>query len=522
MITKRNLRLPLVSAAISLALMAVGQNSAVAVPPDVLVLMCDQLNARVLGCYGGPVPTPHIDRIAREGVLFRNASCPLPVCSPSRATIVTGLYPHSHGITHNVMRRDYPMVPSPPTQEGIKVADVTTEGILNKAGYATHFYGKWHLLDEDLPYYTDMFTEHDAYAREMASDFEAVRKTDRESWMDWYRWALPVTIHERYRGAVAEAESVWPKKGDYLDFIRKIGRLEMPASKNFDVRVADRAVDRIRSMGDRPFMITCSFNAPHDPNVVPSPYYEMFDPGAIALPQNRGTREARQEKSWSRQMVAGFGETGLREFLRVYYAMVKLIDDQVGRVLAALEEAGRIDNTVIVFTADHGDMAGGHGMVWKSNGSFYDEIVLVPLLIRYPPRLRPQECELEVGHVDLMPTLLGLAGQPCTKTAQGQSLVPFLTGAKAATEARPFAFCERVPPGPGDTRKRGARAGASFMVRGQGWKYIRYSEGGEVLYDLKRDPGETVNRADDPACAERKRAMMDALADWQGRTGWRQ
>lgn len=490
-------------------------------PPDILILMCDQLNARVLGCYGGPVPTPNIDRIAREGVLFRNASCPLPVCSPSRATIVTGLYPHSHGITYNVMRRDYPMVAAPPTQEGIKIADVTTEGILRGAGYATHFYGKWHLLDDDLPYYPDMFTEHDAYAREMASDFEAVRKRDRESWMDWYRWALPVTVDERYRGAVTRAEAVWPKKGDYLDFIRKIGRLELPPAKNFDVRVADRAIERIRSMGDRPFMITCSFNAPHDPNVAPSPYYEMFDPATIALPSNRDMREARHEKSWSRQIVAGFGDAGLREFLRVYYALVKMIDDQVGRVLAALEEAGRIDNTVIVFTADHGDMAGGHGMVWKSNGSFYDEIVLVPLLMRYPARFRPQECVIEAGHVDLMPTLLELAGQPCPATAQGQSLVPFLTGARPASEARPFAFCERAPPVPGNTRKRGARPGASFMVRGQGWKYIRYAEGGEVLYDLQRDPGETVNRANDAACAERKRIMADAMEAWHRRTGWR-
>ena len=123
--------------------------------PNVLLIMCDQLNAGVLGCYGGQVPTPNIDRIAREGVRFDNAVCPTPFCSPTRASIVTGQYPHAHGIVTNVNRRDYPAIRSPATEEGIKAADVTTEKLLHGAGYSTHHYGKWHLLDEDLPYYED-------------------------------------------------------------------------------------------------------------------------------------------------------------------------------------------------------------------------------------------------------------------------------------------------------------------------------------------------------------------------------
>ncbi len=267
-------------------------------------------------------------------------------------------------------------------------------------------------------------------------------------------------------------------------------------------------------------MITCSFNAPHDPNVAPSPYYEMFDPAAIALPTNSYAREPRHEKSWSRQMVLGFGPEGLREFLRVYYAMVRMIDDQVGRVLAALGESGQTDSTVIVFTADHGDMAGGHGMVWKSNGSFYDEIVLVPLLIRYPPLFRPQECDLEANLVDLMPTLLEITGRPCSPTAQGQSLVPFLTGRKPESEARRFSFCERVPAAAGHVRQRGGRRGASFMARGLGWKYIRYPDG-EALYDLNADPGETMNRIGGADSARAGDMMRRALEDWLCTTGWR-
>ena len=219
-------------------------------------------------------------------------------------------------------------------------------------------------------------------------------------------------------------------------------------------------------------------------------------------------------------MVVGLGEPGLREFLRIYYASVRMLDDQVGRILAVLEETGRLDRTAVVFTADHGDMVGGHGMAWKSNGSFYDEIVLVPLLIRYPPLFRPQICDLETGLIDLMPTLLEISHQTCPSTSQGQSLVPFLTGTKPASEARPFSFSERMPSNPGNTRQRGARPRASFMARGQGWKYIQYSDGSQVLYDLRRDPGETINRIDDESCAERGKAMAAALQKWLERTGW--
>lgn len=486
--------------------------------PSVLIIMCDQLNAHVLSCYGGPVPTPNIDRLAHDGVRFTDATCPTPFCSPTRATIVTGMYPHAHGITYNVMRRDYPMVKAPPTQEGIKVSDVTTEGILHAAGYATHHYGKWHLSDEELPYYADMYTEHGAYAEEMAATFAAVRQKDASQWMDWYRWALPVEVTPSFQQAVEAAQSRWGRPR-YLDFVAKMGRLTLPLEQNFDVRVADKTVERIRALGAKPLMITCSFNAPHDPNVVPSPYYEMFDPAEIRLPKNQSVREPRFEASWSRQMVTGLGETGLREFLRIYYASVKLVDDQVGRILDALEQSGRLDQTVVVFTADHGDMAGGHGMAWKSNGSFYDEIVLVPLVVRYPPLFPPQQSNLPVDLTDLMPTLLEITERPIPDQAQGQGLVPYLTGRRDPAEARPYSFCERVRANRENTREVRPGTPASLMVRGQGWKYVRYPNGDEYLYHLETDPGETENLVSRPDCEPQKRRMIEALEAWRRRTG---
>lgn len=484
--------------------------------PNVLLIVCDQLNPRVLSCYGGPVATPHIDRIAAEGVRFDGATCPTPFCSPTRASIITGKYPHAHGITTNVGRL---VRPQRPEQEGICTTDITTERILYEAGYATNHYGKWHLWQDDLPYYPDMYRPALEYAREMAPVFQRVRARDRSRWMEWYNWSLPVEVAPEYRQAVDKVSDRWSKV-PYADFIGKMGRLELPLAQNLDVRVADLCVERIQANRGKPFMLTASFNAPHDPNVVPSPYYEMFDPEDIELPANRHRRESRFDKQWSRQVVADLGEVGLREFLRVYYGMVKMIDDQVGRLLDALCQTGQLDNTVVVFTADHGDMAGGHGMVWKSTDAFYDEVARVPLLFRYPSRFGPAESNIAADLVDLMPTLLELTGRPVPEQFQGQSLVPFLTGRRDAAEARPFSFSERVGRNKSGQRKVLPGTAGQFMIRGQGYKYVRYHQGDEYLYDLTDDPGELENLAADPKHRSTRTDLAAEMNDWLKRTGW--
>ncbi|MHC4678493.1 MAG: sulfatase family protein [Planctomycetota bacterium] len=481
-------------------------------PPNILFIMCDQLSANALSCYGGPVPTPNIDRMARDGVRFTDATCTTPYCSPTRASIITGMYPHAHGIVLNC---------NPNRQQGIGPTDLTTERLLHQAGYATHHYGKWHLEGNALPYYPDMFRSAVEYKEKMESIFAEVRRRDKATWMDWYAWALPVDVAPALRSQVEAIGDRWKDKR-FAEFITTMGRLRLPPEQCFDVQVADLTCHRIKSLesSDQPFMITSSFIWPHDPNVVPSPYYEAFDPKDIELPGNMHVREALFEKDWSREIVRALGEPGLREFLRIYYGMVKLIDDQVGRILTALDQTGKTDDTVIVFTSDHGDMMGGHGMVWKSTRAFYEEVVRVPLLISCPKKFRSRVSHSAADSTDLMPTLLELAGRPVPRHVQGRSLVSHLTGSEGSAGARTYTFSERVAPNPQGRRKVLPGTKGDFMVRGEGWKYVRYRDGREYLYNLRDDPGEMANLAGDPKCRTRQRGLEAEMDKWLARTGW--
>jgi arylsulfatase A-like enzyme len=277
-----------------------------------------------------------------------------------------------------------------------------------------------------------------------------------------------------------------------------MGRLKLPLEQNFDYMVANRTMETLKRLDDRPFMLTCSFNLPHDPNVVPSPYYEMFNPDEIVLPDNFGIREERFESQWSRQVVANLGEVGVREFRRIYYASVKLIDDQVGRVLDTLDAIGRADNTIVLFTADHGDMCGGHGMVWKSTDAFYEEVARIPFIIRYPQEIVPQQLDIVSNIADVMPTLLDFVGHPIPGHVEGNNLAPFLRGEKRPEEAPRYTFCERLAPLPEHRRDIEPGRRGSFMIRSCDWKYCRYADGEEMLYNLTEDAGETKNLVSDP------------------------
>lgn len=479
--------------------------------PNILFIQTDQLSVKALSCYGGAVPTPNIDRLACEGALFRHAYAARPTSSPCRASIVTGLYTHQHGVVSNV---------APQKQEGLTPEDITTDKILFENGYDTHHYGKWHIGGEGrFPYFPDMYGYTD-YVRENRARAAGRQRNDTGEWMFFKGLPFPVELAEPIASRQSWFREHWGRKANF-ESVAKIGRLRDEPGSWVDAMVCDKTIETLNALkgSGRPFMITTSFIYPHDPNFVSSPYYEMFDPGTL---ETAGTDKIEKiyEKDWSAQLARGWGEEGVKEFLRIYCAAVKYIDDQVGRLLAALEANGQLEHTVIVFTADHGDMMGNHGMVWKTTSSFYQDVVQIPFIVYYPKAVKPGIYDVPVSVVDFMPTFLSAAGHPELLPAgrPGIDLMPYLINGSMEEFPRKYAVSERIDNNAGGERAVKPDPSAGFMITDTRWKYVVHPDGRQLLFDLECDPMETTNViASNPT---RKRELREALMNWLHETGW--
>ncbi|MCC7203848.1 MAG: sulfatase-like hydrolase/transferase [Phycisphaeraceae bacterium] len=447
---------------------------------NILFLMADQIATRALGAYGGRlIATPHLDRLAREGTLFENAYCTWPVCSPSRASILTGQYAHTHGITRNV---DAPHLPA------ITNDTPFTENLLARAGFATYYIGRWHTGPrETLDCFkgrTESPTRDPYFTDELPSQVQELRRRQPEiplavkggaselvcppqlcqttTQMTPAAWAA----HQRWQ---ASPKALFP-------ILSLIGRSIIPPQHHPEARFTDQIIEKLRENCSNPFMMTWSVNAPHDPVVAPDPYYNLLPRTDALLPHNHAD-DPGPLGGPSHDFVQTVGRDVMLEHLAVYLGLVKFIDDQVGRMLSALDELGLADDTLVLFTGDHGDMLGAHGMVYKSTRGFYEETTKVPLLIRHPRRIPAgRRITTPVSLLDLAPTLLDYADVPAPATAQGLSLRPLIE-ARTDASSHPV-MCQR----------NGGR-----MLRHDRWKYAWYEEGIEWLFDLETDPGELHN-----------------------------
>jgi arylsulfatase A-like enzyme len=468
--------------------------------PNVLFLMTDELHHRALSLTGNPyIQTPHMDRIAREGVLFTNATCVTPFCSPSRASMITGVYPHRHGIVLNVQERDTRPGGQAPLPSG---AFPTTEMTLHRAGYSTAFRGKWHLGPlGDFPCY-----ESFAYASRTPRDYD-----------DFLEQRLPKAKFAgdrdpgRYLGrpvekipAIRHAWGPFQDAVKNLGYIATIGRSVVPPDLLPETQLTGHVLDLLERNRDRNFMITASYHPPHDLWVMPEPYYSLIDRRRIRL---TGTRDLEPWDAKGPSKILGdlAGGEGVREYTAIYHAMVKYIDDQVGRILDKLDALGLTGNTLVVWTTDHGDMAGAHGCIGKSVNGYFDDLVRIPLCMRLPGRIRPGTVVRNpVSQIDYMPTILDYLGMPAPEKIHGRSMRPLIEGRK--TQWRDFAFCQRGP--------------LSRMIRTAQYKYACAPKARiTALYDLERDPNEDRNLARDPAHAPTLRAMHARLLEVMTRDG---
>jgi N-acetylglucosamine-6-sulfatase len=437
-----------------------GRSSAADAParPNIVFVLMDDLRWDDLGCAGHPfVRTPHVDRIAREGALFRNAFATTPLCSPSRASFLTGLYAHRHGITDNTDR------------SALSRRLVTFPRLLHDAGYETAFIGKWHMGVDDAP---------------------------RPGFDHW------VGV---------------PGQGTYRDPELNVdGKRVKVAGYTTDV-FTDRALAFLKRERVRPFLLYLAHKAVH-PELAQGPDGRVSDPGASTflpalrhkklyagapVPRRPNVKDTLEGKPALQRKVGDLPPLGMKtgtsdEAVRDRLRLLAAVDEGVGRIFKALEEAKQLDNTLIVFTSDHGYFYGEHGLSVERRLA-YEEAIRIPLLMRYPrlikPGTKPDGLSLSV---DLAPTLLDLAGVGPPRGMHGRSLVPLLKG-EETDPRRSFLieyFSDTVFP---RVHKMGYRA-----VRTGRWKYIRYAEleGMDELYDLKNDPYEMKNMIKEPGARE--------------------
>lgn len=473
--------------------------------PNFLVFCLDQIGASAFSCYGNPDSrTPNIDRLASQSVRCDRAYCNSPVCMPSRATLLSGLSPRQHGCVTNGV----------PLPEDVP----TVTQCLGDRGYRTHAVGKLH-LQPGL----------DGGDREPLSEFSC---EDKIRWENGEIAGLP----EGYYGFQTTDYVNGHVSGCYGDYANEIecshpgllelygkekGRLcpgnlicwrsEMPADLHYNRWIADKTSAFIHRSSEvaNPFFVWSSFPDPHGPWAAAKEYTDRFDPDSLSLnPTWQDTKDPLPRLAAERERLISFlkvpDRATLSEVTAQTYAMMEHIDENIGRVLNALEESGEAENTVIVLLADHGEYLGSHGLLGKTPWP-YEELLRIPMLWSLPEHRRGDETLASlpslVSTLDFVPTILDLAGAApdalfhrgnakADFRLPGKSLLPQLRGGRADPDRA--VLCEF---------DNGMKAGPIVRTRTlvtQRWKLSLFAgEGGGILFDLENDPHERINLWDD-------------------------
>lgn len=436
--------------------------------PNILVVLVDDLRWDEMGCAGHPfVRTPNIDRIANEGARFRNAFCTTPLCSPVRASLLTGLYTHHHGILDNTDR------------SGQSHELITFPRMLQETGYETAFVGKWHMGNDDS---ARPGFEHWVSMKGQGTSFDPVLNVNGKQ--------------VKYEGHTSDV-------------------------------LNEKAAEFVRRNRDKPFCLYIAHKALH-PELVQYDDGSISDPSAArflparrheglyadeAVPRRLNVVDTLDGKPALQRPVEGLPplsrKTGTPDdTVRDRLRMLAAVDEGLGTLLHLLEEAGQLDDTVIIVTSDHGYWYGEHGLSVERRLA-YEEAIRIPLLIRFPRLVaRARIIDEFALSIDLAPTLLELANAAPTGPLDGQSLVPLLRGTPPKDWRSSFLIEYNTDTVFPRVRNMGYKA-----VRTKRWKYIRYNEldNMDELYDLREDPYEMKNRVDEPELAEVRQKLSQEI-----------
>lgn len=435
-------------------ILAVGSTVSANDRPNVLLIITDEHNFRTLGCYrellsreqaemwgpGVVVPTPSLDRLAKEGVICTRGYATAPVCSPCRAAMITGRYPHATGVPTNnhMLDRSIP----------------TLADRLNDAGYRSAFIGKWHLGGAGKPEWQPKVNGGFQFTKFMFN---------RGHWKKFDLQDGKPVVAARRSGKPSYDLDGADKETFATDWL------------------TDRAIEFITDAGaTEPFFTVISYPDPHGPNTVRAPYDRLFDHLRFRPP--RTYRTGTTAPKWAGP--AGKHPVFRGDDMSRYFGMVKCIDDNIGRLLTRMQESGRLDNTLIVMTSDHGDLCYEHDRLNKGNP--YEGSARVPLILRWPNRIAAgQVYKQPVGTVDLTPTVMGLLDLPGDPRDQGRDLSAALadvSNAKQVDRNAPVTFL----------RNSGTRASWVAAVDAR-YKLILSVNDDPWLLDADQDPDELLN-----------------------------
>lgn len=448
--------------------------------PNLVFVFPDEFRQQAIGCMSqDPVITPNLDHFSTESLLLTHAVSNRPVCSPYRAMLLTGKYPHANGVLTNCNSNTVDH------QNYLRETDICLSDVLREAGYSQGYIGKWHL---DPPSDQHQYTEG---PREDGVVWDSYTTPERRHGFDF--WHSYGCCDRHFHPHYWETDAAIDERIDVHEWSVK--------------HETDVAVDYVRNRDgrhrdpDRPFSLIISHNPPHMPfDQVPPQYVEMY-----------GDQTSEDLLIRPNVRFEGDGDRVARIHGKNYFAAVTGVDDQFGRLLRCLKEEGLEEDTIVIFTSDHGEMMGSHGRYGKT--VCHDESFLVPFIIRWPGHITPGTDDLLLGTPDLMPTLLSLmgAGDRMPGDVEGTDLSGAFLGHEI--ERPTSVLYLDVHP---DRPEGGARG-----VRTHRYTFVIERERGHddhcILYDNQEDPYQLRNVADERS--EVVRALTQELHRWLERTG---
>ncbi|WP_051389125.1 sulfatase-like hydrolase/transferase [Arthrobacter sp. 35W] len=442
---------------------------------NILFLMTDQQRIDTLGCYGNTAGhTPHLDALAARGTTFDRAYTPTAICTPARASLLTGLQPFEHGLLANYEwnsghREELP--------DGVP----TFSGALAGQGYRLGHVGKWHVGRHRGPDFYGFEGEH------LAGALNVFDHPDYTAW-----------LAENGFPEFSISEPIYTTRGDGSQGHLIAGVTDQPTEASFEAYLADSTIAKLREFAadgggtadGQPFFLSCHIFGPHLPYLIPRKWYDLVDPAVVELPGSFA--ETFNGKPLVQQTYADYWSTDCfsteewKKLTAVYWGYVSMIDFQIGRILAVLQELGLTDSTAVMFTADHGEFTGAHRLNDKGP-AMYEDIYRIPAILAVPGATGRHDDHF-VSLLDFTATFCEIAGADASGI-RGRSLLPLAAG-EAVEDWREDILCEfhghHFPY-------------AQRMLRNKSVKYIANPEGIDEFYDLLADPHELNNVVDVPA-----------------------